>query len=171
MLFAPILGSYISFNFRKNELKKELKRKIKKGILDSELISIVLTPEIVHSKSFSWHNSHEFKLNGKMYDIINTSKKGEQIVCKVICDDEESALFAQLESDLKDAFSNDPVQKSNGYKFYSFLKQMYFNENDALSFLDFSNSFSKNYTLTIQKTYTNEFLKLTSPPPEFLIIS
>lgn len=171
ILLLPIFGSYISFNLRKLAIKKELKRKIKKGIPDSELISMVLTPEITRSESFGWHNSHEFRLNGIMYDIIKTSKKGEQIVYKVVCDDEESTLFAQLESDLKDAFSNDPVQKSNSFRFFSFLKQMYFIDYELISFLNINFIEIKEYSKPIEKTYSNEFLKLTSPPPEFLFIS
>jgi hypothetical protein len=171
ILLLPTVGSYISFNLRQKAIKKELKRKIKHGVPSSELISIVLTSEITRSKSFSWHNSHEFKLNGKMYDIIKKAKKGEQIVYKVVCDDEESKLFAQLESDLKDAFSNDPVQKSNGFKFYSFLKQIYFIDYELISFFNINFIEIKEYSKPNVKTYTNEFLKQTSPPPEFSVIS
>lgn len=169
IILLPTVGNYISFNIRKLAIKKELKRKIKKGIPDSELISIVLTPEITRSESFSWQNSHEFRLNGKMYDIIKTSKKGEQIVYKVVCDDEESELFAQLESDLKDAFSNDPVQKSNSFRFYSFLKQMYFIDYELISFFNLISIINREYNNPKEKTYTNVFLNKTSPPPEFFI--
>jgi hypothetical protein len=171
ILLLPTVGSCISFNVRQKAIKRDLKRKIKHGVPDSELISIVLTPEITRSKSFSWHNSHEFRINGKMYDIIKKSIKGKQIVYKVVCDDEESVLFAQLEADLKDAFSHDPVQKSNSFRFYSFLKQMYFVDYEPISFVNISLIEIKELYKPNEKTYTNQFLEHTSPPPEFLVIS
>jgi hypothetical protein len=96
---------------------------------------------------------------------------GQQIVYKVVCDDEESVLFAQLEADLKDAFSHDPVQKSNSFRFYSFLKQMYFVDYEPISFVNISLIEIKELYKPNEKTYTNQFLEHTSPPPEFLVIS
>jgi hypothetical protein len=171
ILLLPILGSYISFNLRQIANKKELKRKIKRGLPDSELISMVLTPEILNSKSFEWHNSHEFRLNGRMYDIIKTYKKGNQTEYKVVWDNEESELFSQLESDLKEAFSHDPVQKSNSAKFLSFLKSIYIQqiEDDRMINIDFN--LLQKHQIKQKKRFVNAFLKNTSPPPEFFIIS
>lgn len=171
ILLLPLAGSFFLFQWRQLAIKKEIKRKIKRGLPDSELITMVLTPEIIHSKSFEWKNSHEFRLHGKMYDIIKSTKKGNQTEYKVIWDNDESELFSQLESDLQDAFSKDPVQKSNSFKFLSFLKAIYINDIELFRIPNFDESHLKSYGLKTEKTYLNTILKNTSPPPEFFIFS
>jgi hypothetical protein len=171
VLLLPLAGSFFLFQYRQIAIKKELKRKIKQGLPDSELISMVLTPEILNSKSFEWHNSHEFRLNGRMYDIIKTNKKGNQTEYKVVWDNDESELFSQLESDLKEAFSNDPVQKSNSAKFLSFLKSIYIHDTEDDRMINIDLNLLQKHLIKQEKTFVNTFLKNTSPPPEFFIIS
>lgn len=83
---------YVLLYFQlKSIFKKQGFEKISSYLNDEELIFIADSksspnPDII------WIKGHEFKLHGKMYDVFSRLEKGDTIIYKVICDDNENAL-------------------------------------------------------------------------------
>jgi len=91
MLIFNSFGYVLLYFQLKSVFKKQGFEKISNYLHDDELIFISDSksspnPDII------WIKGHEFKLHGKMYDVFSRIEKGDTIIYKVICDDNENAL-------------------------------------------------------------------------------
>jgi len=91
MLIFNSFGYVLLYIQLKSVFKKQGFEKISNYLQDEELIFITDSksnpnPDII------WIKGHEFKLHGKMYDVFSKVEKGDTIIYKVICDDNENAL-------------------------------------------------------------------------------
>ena len=91
MLIFNSFGYVLLYFQLKSIFKKQGFEKISTYLNDEELIFITDSksspnPDII------WVKGHEFKLYGKMYDVFSRIEKGDTVIYKVICDDNENAL-------------------------------------------------------------------------------
>jgi len=91
MLIFNSFGYVLLYFQLKSVFKKQGFEKISTYLHDEELIFI---PDSKSSPNpdIIWIKGHEFKLHGKMYDVFSRIEKGDTIIYKVICDDNENAL-------------------------------------------------------------------------------
>lgn len=148
-------------------IKKDVKKEILRGIPNNELEKIFLPDGEAQSKlDIVWYHDMEFKLNGKMYDIVRSEKcKGGTIYyCKN--DTNEEKLFSDLSTQIDNhVASNIPLQKkTNNIIKQAFIKDYSHNTNEHVFYL---NSFSL-YNFDKPSLYSGPKLETISPPPKFV---
>ena len=123
----PAVSTYVHYQGGKHRYAKEFKRKMVRGIAKEACIKIEWNDESESNPNLEWHNHHEFRLNGIMYDIVSKVKTSKGIIYYVIQDIAESKFIAQIEKELIDALSHDPGVKKNTNQCYSYFHQLFYN--------------------------------------------
>jgi hypothetical protein len=77
-------------------IRKEIKKALKMSVPENQLISFHFTSR--ESKKLQWVKPHEFRLNGRFYDVIQKRKVKGVWHFKCIDDIQETTLFQKLDS-------------------------------------------------------------------------
>lgn len=84
-------GSYFIFKYSQFRQQKEIKTSIRNGMSNNELEKIVVSGK--NFKQLSWLKpGKEFSYQGYMYDVVRSTRKGNQIVLFCINDKVEKNL-------------------------------------------------------------------------------
>jgi hypothetical protein len=142
-------------------IKAEMKRIIHSNLSKEEQevfrFSINDKPSLA---KLEWENDHEFRLDGKMYDVIERKMENGNLIIRCISDEKETALLNKLNENWKE---NDRSNKI-AIELYQLLQTL-FHENN-----------SKNIILQTSTTYCSLFRldklplqikKIPTPPPQF----
>jgi hypothetical protein len=124
---APLASTFIFLSIQKKQVKKEIKWKIIAGIEKEELVLLKFT-EAEKLTQLKWKHSKEFEYKGEMYDIVETSIKGDTIYYWCWWDFEETKLNKQLDNLVSLAFGNNPKKQENQQRLQQFFKSLYFSE-------------------------------------------
>ena len=121
VLFFNSAGYLIVYQFRRSVIRSEMKSQIKNGIPDNELVIITITKE--NSHQVDWKEKHEFRYQGKMYDVVRSTiatNGTHQYFC--ITDEQETTLFNHLdELVLRQMKSNKHNRTNKGFYFVGSL--------------------------------------------------
>jgi hypothetical protein len=83
------------FELSRREIRKEIKKTIKNGLSTQELRTFSFTEG--QFKNLKWIKSNEFQRNGRLYDVVKTSRTSEgKWILQCIDDIQERTLFASL---------------------------------------------------------------------------
>ncbi len=93
------LGYIIVFKSFQYAIRKEVKRKIKSSVPEKDLIIIKLTSADISSckNGYKKIDINEFRLSGKMYDIVRTEVSGDTTILHCFNDTKEEQLFSNLD--------------------------------------------------------------------------
>ena len=83
LLFLQTTGYMLLFKTQQSLIRQEIKHRIKAGVPEAELVLIDL-PSKQYGKSnanIQWIHSHEFRYQGRMYDIVRKESFGNHIRC------------------------------------------------------------------------------------------
>lgn len=160
MLFI-LIGHHLVFHLQQAAIKVEMRKMIRSSLskAERETFSFSLNDQAALSK-LEWEGGHEFRLNGKMYDVIEKRRENGELSICCISDDKETLLLNRLIDDWKE---NDRSNKIPGQLFQ--LLQTLFHENN-----------SNEITLQIANAYCSLFAldklplqikKILTPPPQF----
>jgi len=160
MLFI-LIGHHIVFRLQQSGIKNEMKKMIRSNLskTERETFSFSLNDQTALSK-LEWEDGHEFRLRGKMYDVIEKRIENGKLVISCISDDKETLLLSKLIDDWKE---NDRSNKIPNQLFQLF--QALFHENN-----------SKEIVFQTSMTYCSQFpldklpfqiKKIPTPPPQF----
>lgn len=157
ILFAyGTIGYFISFEVEKYAIRKEVKNRIKKGLPDDKLVII---KDNAFNTELNWvEDDEEFRLNGKMYDVVSKRIEGNTIYYSCIIDAEEEELFEELEQQVDNAL-NDSGKKKNENNLKDYIPAERFSPKQVgVTFM--SNTYSPN-------NYQSINLELVTPPPPY----
>ena len=113
ILFAyNIFGFYYCFIYKQNKIRSEIKTQIKNNVPQEQLIILTFTKKQV--KKLAFQDENEFRLNGKMYDIVKTTIKNNIITYFCINDVQEEELFESLNEQVSNNLDN--ILHKNNFK-------------------------------------------------------
>lgn len=104
-------GFFVVFKVQQSIIRKEVKQAIKKGVDEKNLVSIFMDQNT--NNEIVWKNSHEFMLNGRMYDVVRTEKVNGTIKYLCLDDNQETELFKKLDKQTDNEMKNTNNQKHN----------------------------------------------------------
>lgn len=169
LFLYPALSTYIHYQGGKHRYAKAFKRKLVRGIAKEQCVKIEVKENSQANPPLEWHNSHEFRLNGIMYDIVSTVKTSNGIVYYVIQDIAESKFLAQIEDQLLEVLSHDPGIKKQANQCYSFFHSLFFVEGKQTIQKPLYTIVSKDKFVWNARFISNEDLGILLPPPEAFI--
>lgn len=93
-----LTGYHVVFHFRKAGLRMAMKRMMRRQVRsrDEVVFSFSLTEQNRHNKP-EWEDENEFRLHGKMYDVIGKKVENGKLVVRCISDDKETELINKYE--------------------------------------------------------------------------
>lgn len=145
----------------KKSIKNEMKTRIISGA-DSDLkLTIYFTEETY--KSIDWVEENEFRLNGKMYDIISEKQNDDGSI--ILCcfeDNKETWLFNELKKQSNENSAGSDKHKNMQKLLKIFTTTYTLPESDDLS----TETFSVILNSYFSEHYTSIHLSKHTPPPK-----
>lgn len=160
LMIWQLCGFVGYFELSRWQIKKHIKQTIKKGVPLSDLT--VLTFSAKELDKLTWVEDHEFKFNGRMYDVV--SRKYDRNNTKLYCihDKQEEKLFVGL----GDAVSQKLNKTKSGKVLMGWLDGMKYQLVSTNSIqMVFAEIMTNNYFVT-SNFYTFECSNVDSPPPQ-----
>ncbi|MFN2429912.1 MAG: hypothetical protein ABR574_07855 [Cryomorphaceae bacterium] len=154
---APVGTAFVVLQYQKKQVKRAVKWKMIDGIDREELVVLKLTNEEKESE-LRWEHSREVEYRGEMYDIVETSQKGDTTYFWVWWDNEETELNKKLDQLVADVFGDNPKNREGQDKLAKFYKNLFRENPKTLEPL----------LTTVQKQYipySENFSSFKSAPP------
>ena len=144
-------------------IRKEIKKAIKLSVPENQLIKFHFTAK--ESQKLNWVKPHEFRLNGRFYDVVHKQKVNGIWCFQCIDDRQETALFEKLDF----ATADNLVNSSDQHPVHGWLKLI----NEPMEPLPCFELRLKIFNLKSEKMndlavnhYRSKYLALIVPPPE-----
>jgi hypothetical protein len=163
LVIWQLIGVSSWFELSRRTIRKEIKTKIKGGVPDEELIQFSFT--LSEFKKLTWIKPHEFRLNGRLFDVVHriTHSNGS-LTLKCIDDMQEKLLFAKLGESTADSLGNE----QHPTPLFFCLKQLFSPIlNNVFGGFQLPSSYqeSKNHEYYYSSQSYSVFLEEESPPP------
>ena len=160
-----LAGFFIYFEIERYHVRKDIKRAIKYSLPQNEFKQFNFTN--AEFNELTWINDHEFKMNGRLYDVLKKYKSNVGFSVSCIDDIQETALFAQLDEATAANMNNQP-EKAPLKLFVKLLKLAYIEADSVL----LNNKEVEFQNRTNQFHYQSNFSefkkqKLLQPPQNF----
>ena len=168
LLFAyQLVGFFAFFEIEHYLVRKQIKKAIKLSVPENQLIRFHFSEKEV--AQLHWVKAHEFRLNGRFYDVVHKSKNKGIWYYQCINDIQETQLFERLGSATAQNLSDTPP----AHPMKSWLKVLNepMEEISNESFLKMSSLLSRkteevpNY---LSSNYLDPYLANAFPPPDFI---
>lgn len=90
-----LIGFVAFYEFSYLNVKRSVKQLIKQSVPDNQRINFEFSQ--VEADDLVWIKSHEFKLNGRYYDVLEKKMENGKVHFKCIDDRQETILFKKLD--------------------------------------------------------------------------
>jgi hypothetical protein len=101
-----LAGFFIYFEIERFHVRKDIKRAIKHSLHQNQYKQFNFTNQ--EFRDLTWINEHEFKMNGRLYDVVKKNKLNIGFSVYCIDDIQETLLFAQLDEATVSNLNNQP---------------------------------------------------------------
>lgn len=128
-------GYLIVFEIQKYEIRQEIKHQIKAGVPDTELVLLKIVEGKFHP-TFQRVEEHEFRYDGKMYDVVRQESHGDTTWYYCLADEKETQLFANLEELVKHGMSQNSERQQRIIRLLNLFGQLFFSPHDRVSSVD-----------------------------------
>ena len=160
-MLMQVMGYYIAFRVRQQELKSEVRVYLKSHKHDSHLTHLEFPAQngkIIHDK-FEWEEGDEFSFAGSMYDVIEMKVEKDKVVFTCLEDKRENDLLKSFEQIQK----RQNRGKSRSATALQFLSVVYYSpETDVIPSFDYD-------SLTSYYPYQSPIFdrsgEILTPPP------
>lgn len=137
LLMFQSTGYYLYFRIQQQHIRHEIKQQIKAGVPEDEIVLLKLSRTIQDNwDEFQWIHDHEFRYQGKMYDIVRQEDHGETTWFYCIRDEKETLLFARLDEQVKNEMQNMPGNDRQRERLMQWYNTLFFSETNTLTCLD-----------------------------------
>jgi len=159
-LFIYQLGGWlIPFYAHQQGIRHEIKQRIKKGVPQGELVFIEANEK--NLSEIEWENDHEFRFEGKLYDVVETKYEAGIKSFACINDQQEERLFENLDLLVKKELEKE-------------AKGLLLKKGSSLPFLQasavhpilLSEHLKKTFPPNSWENYLSPSLSLNIPPPK-----
>jgi hypothetical protein len=89
-----LLGFFTYFEWKRYAIKSDVRHVLEHSIHENRLIKFHFSEH--EMSQIQWKNKHEFKLEGRYYDVFKLKKSKEGVFIECISDNEETKLFSKL---------------------------------------------------------------------------
>lgn len=161
-----LAGFFIYFEIERYHVRKDIKRAIKHSLPQNQYKQFNFTNE--EFKELTWINDHEFKMNGRMYDVVKKNKSKIGFYVLSIDDVQETVLFAQLDQATANNLNSQP-EKAPLKSFVKLLKLTYIEPADKFIVIA-NNEFDEENNHFFYQSLYSEFKKqkILQPPQELV---
>jgi len=90
-----LIGFVAFYEFSYLNIKRSIKQLLKQSVPDNQRINFEFSSE--EADNLVWIKSHEFKLNGRYYDVLDRKIVKGKVHFKCIDDQQETILFKKLD--------------------------------------------------------------------------
>lgn len=168
LLFAyQLVGFFAFFEVEHYHVRKQIKNAIKLSVPENQLIRFHFTEK--ESAALHWVKAHEFRLNGRFYDVVHKTKSNGIWYYLCINDIQETQLFERLGSATAQNLSDTPP--AHPMKYWLKVLNEPMEEISNESFLNIS-SFPSHLTHELpnyhSSNYLDPYLAHAFPPPDFI---
>lgn len=103
LLMFQLVGYFLVFKIRQNEIRQEIKQQILAGIPDNKLVLLKIHDSLTRqpNQQFRWIHKGEFRYQGQMYDIVRSMFMDGETWFYCIADHKETQLVTNLEKQIK----------------------------------------------------------------------
>jgi hypothetical protein len=109
ILLFNTMGYFIVFKSMQLAVKHDIKRRIKENVPAAELTVIRISDsDKAMQGRIHWIEGKEFRLDGRMYDVVRSERRGDTTIYYCINDVQEETLFANLDKQVKEQNQNNP---------------------------------------------------------------
>jgi len=130
-------GYYMSFKIQQQRIRHEIKQQIKAGVPQEEIVLLILSRAVQDDRDeFQRIHDHEFRYQGKMYDIVRQEDHGEATWFYCISDEKETLLFARLDEQVKNEMKNMPGNDRQRERLMQWHNTLFFPETNTLACID-----------------------------------
>jgi len=106
LVMWQLIGISSWFELSRRAIRKEIKTQIKAGVPEKDLIQFLF--KSTRLKKLVWIKKNEFRLNGRLYDVVHRVIHSDgTVTLKCIDDLHEKELFAKLGESTADNLGND----------------------------------------------------------------
>lgn len=161
-----LVGFYTFIEIEYYLIRKEIKKAIKSAVPDDQFICFHFT--LKESAELNWIKSHEFKLNGRFYDVVHKKKVNGVWYYKCIDDIQETVLFEKLAYATADNLVNAPER----HPIHGWLKLI----KEPMEQLAIFNYGYNGFVQTCKVTFpfstqkiSQPFLFVQAPPPKSIV--
>ena len=163
LVMWQLIGVSSWFELSRRAVRKEIKLQIKAGVPEKDLIHFAFTSNEL--KKLIWIKQNEFRLNGRLYDVVHrVSHSDGNILLKCIDDIQEKVLFANLGESTADNLGND----QHPTPLFQCVKQLFApilcNPFEGLQLASFQRE-SANHQFEYLRNCFLVYLEEESPPP------
>ncbi len=163
LLTYQFVGFFTFVEIEHYFISKEIKKAIKLSVPENQLIKFHFTAK--ESQKLNWVKPHEFRLNGRFYDVVHKHKVNGIWYFQCIDDRQETALFEKLDF----ATADNLVNSSEQHPIHGWVKLM--NEPmEPIQAFVFTYHDLNGYYPQVQFPYLNLYLtrvrSIVAPPPE-----
>ncbi len=134
MLFQAA-GHFFVFKILQHEIRQEIKQQIKAGVPEAELILLKILEGTPHP-AFQRVEEHEFRYDGKMYDIVRQESHGDTVWYYCLADEKETQLFADLDELVKRDMSQNPERQQRVERLLNLFGLFFFSRREEVSLVD-----------------------------------
>jgi hypothetical protein len=103
-LCCGLLGYHLVFHVQLAAVKSEMKAFLRNQQHNKNIVQIRLSTEEL--KHLHWEDEHEFRYQGKMYDVIEMKSGHGIVLIRCIADEKETALLNEYQKNKKENPSN-----------------------------------------------------------------
>jgi hypothetical protein len=106
-LIDPLVGGFLSLYGQKMAVKRQVARHIVRPSADDGIVLLTFTQEETRTL-LRWEHPREFEYDGQMYDIIETTERGDKVTYRCWWDRAETRLNERLRALAARAFREIP---------------------------------------------------------------
>jgi hypothetical protein len=102
-LLFTLIGHHIIFHIQQLGIKAEMKKMVRSTLSreEEQVFSFSVNDKTIAKPE--WENENEFRLDGKMYDVIEKKIENGEMVIRCVSDDKETDLIKRYEKINSDA--------------------------------------------------------------------
>jgi hypothetical protein len=92
------VGTYVSFIIQRQVIQSEMKY-ARMDFLDNSQLTAIKVSASAAKGTLQWEDDHEFRYQGKMYDVVRQEPEGDNTIFYCFNDSKEDVLFDTLEEE------------------------------------------------------------------------
>jgi hypothetical protein len=165
IILNNLAGFYFAFYLQQATIKKEVKSLLKSTLDESELVKLHFDPNSDEYRKLQWLDEHEFRYDGRMYDIIKSEKdEKNNLTFHCINDIKEEQLFSNLSEQIRRHIEQNPEKNTISKILIKALNLEFY---QAASNDDIITSHKYDHQIICgQEDYLTD-REIPSPPPRF----
>ncbi|MDX2002745.1 MAG: hypothetical protein SFW35_09955 [Chitinophagales bacterium] len=153
------VGHLCIFLFERMAVRKEVKHSMLDALDNGKLLAFSFSKQQL--ADLDWEDEHEFRLQGKMYDVVRREIKDGLVTLYCYSDDQETQLLAGLEKEVEKRMAQAmDLEKLKKQSIYHFVKLADYSAPIFCGRDKFGN---------FSFIYTSPILQRPGPPPDLLV--